>query len=484
MPIPVRLASPKPLPGVCSGLETEPRRLGTPNPLPSAGQRTSLAHHRFLVISGLMQASDRISISPLTGAPDASVTVPGSKSYTNRALLAAALACGRSTLSGALFSDDTHYMAQALNTLGISVHEDPKNCRFAVDGADGAVPDTEVELFVGNAGTAARFLTAMLALGPGRYRLDGVARMRERPMAHLIEALRGLGSTIDEHGSPGCFPITVSGRGRQPGEVRVQLPGNASSQFISGLLLAAPCAGSTVEIDVAGELVSKPYLDMTIDVMEAFGVGVECPQEYRRFRVASGQRYRGCDYAVEPDASAASYFFAAAAITGGRVRVEGLGTQSRQGDLGLVDILAKMGAQVEKQASSTTVTGTGELRGVEVDMKNLSDVAQTLAVVAPFASSPTRVTGIGFIRKKETDRVGAVVRELQRLGVRASEEADGYVIHPGPVHGGVVETYDDHRMAMSFALLGLRVPGITILDPACTSKTFPRYFEVLETLRA
>ncbi len=431
-----------------------------------------------------MQACDRISISPLTGAPDAKVTVPGSKSYTNRALLAAALARGSSTLTGALFSDDTRYMAQALNALGISVHQDPDRCRFEIEGADGAVPDTEVELFVGNAGTAARFLTAMLALGPGRYRLDGVERMRERPMAHLIEALRGLGIRIEEHGSPGCFPITISGRERQQGEARVRLPGSASSQFISGLLLASPYLGSVVEVEVDGELVSKPYLDMTIDVMQAFGAHVESVQPYQRFRVAAGQHYRGCEYAVEPDASAASYFFAAAAITGGRVRVEGLGTRSRQGDLGLVDILAKMGARVEKEADATTVTGTGQLRGVEVDMKNLSDVAQTLAVVAPFASSPTRVTGIGFIRKKETDRVGAVVRELQRLGARAEEEADGYTIHPGPVQGGEVETYDDHRMAMSFALLGLKIPGITILNPACTSKTFPHYFEVLETLRS
>jgi 3-phosphoshikimate 1-carboxyvinyltransferase len=216
--------------------------------------------------------------------------------------------------------------------------------------------------------------------------------------------------------------------------------------------------------------------------MGSFGVELEY-DDYTRFVVADGRGYVGTRYHVEPDASAASYFFAAAAICGGTVRVEGLGAQSQQGDLGLVDILAQMGADVDKQSDCTTVTGTGNLRGVEVDMKNLSDVAQTLAVVAPFASSPTTIKGIGFIRKKETDRIGAVVAELQRVGIRAQELEDGYKIWPGTPKGAQVHTYDDHRMAMSFALLGLKVAGIEILDPGCTSKTFPDYFEVLETLR-
>lgn len=306
--------------------------------------------------------------------------------------------------------------------------------------------------------------------------------MRERPMADMLSALRKLGATIEENGAPGCFPITVSGKGRSTGPIAVALPGSASSQFISGLVLSGPYFGGDVEVRVEGELVSKPYLDMTRAVMRDFGVEL-VNHDYHRFTIAHGQRYRGTNYNIEPDASAASYFFAAAAITGGTVTVEGLGSQSHQGDLNLVHILGQMGADVKQEPNRTTVTGTGTLRGIEVDMKNLSDVAQTLAVVAPFASGPVRITGIGFIRNKETDRVGFVVKELQRLGIDAVEEADGYVVKPGVPKPGSVHTYDDHRMAMSFALLGLRHPGITILNPACTSKTFPNYFDVLETLR-
>ncbi len=426
--------------------------------------------------------SDSIAIEPLNQTLDHSVTVPGSKSYTNRALMAAALAQGKTELSGALFSDDTKYMAKALNLLGIKTEADEAQHRFEVQGSAGVLPDLETEVFVGNAGTAARFLTASLALGPGQYRLDGVARMRQRPMDHLFEALRTLGVSITFHGNAGCFPATVSGRGRRRGDARFSLPGNASSQFISGLLLAAPCVGGRVQIDVEGELVSKPYLDMTADVMKSFGVDVE-NQGFRSFVVEADQTYRGTNYVVEPDASAASYFFAAAALLGGRVTVEGLGSESRQGDLKLVNILERMGARLEQEPNRTTVVGTGQLRGVEVDMKNLSDVAQTLAVIAPFAEGPTRITGIGFIRRKETDRVGAVVAELNRLGIHAVEEDDGYTIYPGVPNPAAIRTYDDHRMAMSFALIGLKAPGIVIQNPACTSKTFPNYFEVLDTLR-
>ncbi len=429
-----------------------------------------------------MSAEPAIEIKPLSGPVNASVKVPGSKSYTNRALAVAALAEGASHLSGALFSDDTKYMAAALNAVGIPVSQDSAACTFDVNGQGGRIADTNTEVFIGNAGTAARFLTAMLCLGAGRYRIDGVPRMRERPMADLLGALRELGADVQEHGAPGCFPLTVSGRGRKAGNVSVVLPGNASSQFISGLALAGPYFGGDVEVRVEGELVSKPYLDMTRAVMSDFGVEL-VNHDYERFTISAGQKYKATNYAIEPDASAASYFFAAAAITGGTVTVEGLGSQSRQGDLDIVHILGKMGAEVKQEPHRTTVRGTGVLKGVEVDMKNLSDVAQTLAVVAPFAESPVRITGIGFIRKKETDRVGFVVRELQKLGIDAFEEDDGYTVNPGVPKPGRVETYDDHRMAMSFALLGLRYPGITILNPGCTSKTFPHYFDVLETLR-
>jgi 3-phosphoshikimate 1-carboxyvinyltransferase len=429
--------------------------------------------------------ADSITIAPLgPGEVNARVRVPGSKSYTNRALMVAALARGHSKVTGALFSDDTRYMSAALNQLGARVSSDESATSFDVDGCDGQLTaaEAEIELFVGNAGTAARFLAASLALGQGSYRLDGVARMRERPMRDLFTALGLLGVAITEHGAPGCLPVTLSGRTRRAGDVRLPVPGNASSQFLSGLLLAAPYLGGEVVLEVVSELVSKPYLDLTTQVMASFGVNVE-QRGYEMFRVPAGQRYQGRDYEVEPDASAASYFFAAAAICNGRVTVEGLGTNTRQGDFRLVDILERMGARVEREAQRTTVIGTGTLRGVDVDMSDLTDVAQTLAMVAPFAVGPTRITGIGFIRHKETDRVGNVVKELTKLGISATEQEDGYTIEPGRPHAGSVETYDDHRMAMSFALLGLKQPGIQIENPACTSKTFPHYFNVLDQLR-
>lgn len=424
-----------------------------------------------------------ITIEPLgNGVLDATVTVPGSKSYTNRALMVAALADGESVIEGALFSDDTRYMSEALNVVGAEVSADASRSSFSVRGVAGRLAPVDADLFVGNAGTAARFLAASLGLGRGRYRLDGVPRMRQRPMKDLLTALRSLGIDAEEQGEPGCLPVVISGSSRVPGPATVRVRGDASSQFLSGLLLAAPYFGGDVAIEVTTELVSKPYLDLTASVMGSFGVSVG-NEDFRRFTVAGGQRYRGRRYRVEPDASAASYFFAAAAICGGRVTVEGLGTDTKQGDYRLVDILESMGAKVERESNRTTVIGTGTLHGVEVDMGDASDVAQTLAIVAAFARGPTRIAGIGFIRHKETDRVANVVKELEKLGIRAVEEPDGYVVEPGIPRPGEVETYDDHRMAMSFALLGLKHPGITIVNPACTSKTFPAYFEALEALR-
>ena len=307
--------------------------------------------------------------------------------------------------------------------------------------------------------------------------------MRERPIAPLLDALASLGVKVECLGAPGCVPVRVHGGALVGGKVRVA--GDVSSQYISGLMMGAPRMRDGLTLDIDGELVSRPYVAMTEQALRDFGAQLTREGE-RRFVIPGGQHLVGRSYRVEPDASAASYFFAAAAITGGRVIVPGLGTRSLQGDRNLVHILARMGCRVREGEDFTELTGptAGGLQGVEVDMADLSDVAQTLAVVAPFASSPTRITGIGFIRRKETDRIGAVVRELTRLGVQAQEEEDGYTIHPGVPQPGVVDTYDDHRMAMSFALLGLARPGIVIRDPACVAKTFPRYFEVLETLRS
>jgi 3-phosphoshikimate 1-carboxyvinyltransferase len=418
-------------------------------------------------------------ITAITRPCDATITVPGSKSYTNRALILAALARGTSRLSGALFSDDSRYMAGALSELGVAVQGDPAASRFEVHGTGGVITRDRASVFIGNAGTAARFLPPMMALGHGSYTLDGNAAMRARPIGPLLSALRTLGAEAVSVNGDDCPPIRVDARGLRGGTAR--LPGGVSSQYFSALLMCAPYTREGITLEVDGDLVSKPYLDITAQAMEAFGVGM-VNDGYRRFRVDGGQAYRATAYAVEPDASGASYFFAAAAVTGGKVVVPGLGSRSLQGDLGFVRILERMGCAVRQTESETEVRGAERLHGVEVDMRDLSDTAQTLAAVAPFADSPTRITGIGFIRKKETNRVAAVVRELTRLGIHADEEPDGMIIHPGMPRAGTVATYDDHRMAMSFAVLGLRAPGIEIADPGCVAKTFPDFFEVLAVL--
>lgn len=425
--------------------------------------------------------SDARVIQPLEHPLRARVRPPGSKSYTNRALVLAALADGTSVLEGALFSDDTRYMAAALRQLGLRVEADEVARTFEVEGGGGRVPSREAKVFIGNAGTAARFLPVLMALGEGSYELDGVPRMRERPIGPLLEALVELGAGVRAKHDDGRVPLAIEAHGVEGGQV--QIPGSLSSQYITGLLLGGPYMRQGLEIEVEGELVSRPYVEMTLAAMRAFGVEGQ-REDWRRFTVAPG-KYTGRRYAVEPDASAASYFFGAAAITGGEVTVDGLGRHSLQGDLNLVHMLEQMGCQVEQGDSHTTVRGPAEgrgLRGVEVNMTDLSDVAQTLAVVAAFAEGPTVIDGIGFIRRKETDRVGATATELRRLGATVEELDDGLRITPAPLHGATVQTYEDHRMAMSFALAGLRVPGILIADPGCTSKTFPDFFEVLDGL--
>ncbi|MEM7340319.1 MAG: 3-phosphoshikimate 1-carboxyvinyltransferase [Actinomycetota bacterium] len=418
-----------------------------------------------------------LAIEPLIARPDVTVAVPGSKSHTNRALACAALADGRSQLDGALFAEDTWAMINALGNLGLDVDANPDRVEIVVDGCGGALPAGPRRLDVAQSGTTGRFLLATLALGEGPYVLDGDEQLRARPFGPLVHALRTLGASIDGD----RLPLTVNGGA---GGGRVELGGSVSSQFLSGLLMAAPCAataGADVVIELTDELVSVPYVALTLATMATFGVDVDHSADHQRFRVPA-QRYRATDAAIEPDASAASYFFAAAAITGGRVRIPGLSAATVQGDLRFVDILAEMGAEVTYEPDAVTVVGR-ELRGVTVDMRDCSDVAQTLAMVATFASEPTTITGIGFIRHKETDRVSAVVDELTKLGITAVSDADGFTVHPGVPTPGAVATYRDHRMAMSFALLGLVHPGIVIEDPDCVAKTFPDYFSVLDRLR-
>jgi len=421
-----------------------------------------------------------MEVTPAVGPIDAVAVIPGSKSITNRALLVAALAEGESLLTGALYSDDTTYMAAALNALGLAVDSDPDGESFRVHGGGGTFPVKEADLFVGNAGTAMRFLTAALPLGEGRFRIDGIPRMRKRPIAPLLKALNDLGADAVSEDSTGCPPVVVNASGLPGGSCA--MTGDQSSQYFSAILLAAPYARSGVEITVIGDLVSKPYMPMTAAVMTAFGVDVELDNEHwRTFRVAPGQKYTGRSFQIEPDASNASYFFAAAAVTGGRVRVNGLGKHSTQGDLHFVDVLAAMGAHVTVADDYVEVVGppVGDLRGVDLDLNAISDTAQTLAAIAPFANSPTTFRGVEHARLKETDRVGALATELRRLGQQVEERPDGLTITPKPVVPADIVTYDDHRMAMSFAITALRAPGVRILDPGCTAKTFPDFFDRL-----
>lgn len=418
------------------------------------------------------------AIEPLPGPLDATVVVPGSKSITNRALVVAALAEGTSVLSGALHADDTEAMICALCALGIPVTTEAETGALRVEGVSGRVPPGPAHLDARLSGTTARFLLPLLALGSGSYLLDGGPPLRRRPMGSLVRALRGLGAEVGET-DPGHLPLTVRARGLRGGSIR--LPGSMSSQFASGLLMSGPAMAAGLHVELEPPFVSQPYLALTTATMAGFGATVEGDAEHG-FTVAPGT-YRGRHLDIEPDASAASYFFAAAALCGGRVRVPGLGSNSTQGDLVFVDILAAMGAEVSREPAAVEVTGGVGLRGVDVDMADCSDMAQTLAAVAVFASSPTRVRGIGFVRGKETDRIAAVVTELRRCGIEAEEEDDGFVVHPGRPRPTSIETYDDHRMAMSFTLLGLRVPGIEIADAECVAKTFPGFFEAMDGLR-
>lgn len=429
-----------------------------------------------------------MKINPVLHPLNAVVRVPGSKSLTNRALLIASLANETTRLTNALFSDDSHYFSKALQTLGFDVQLDEADHSMTVRGLGGKIPAAEAELFIGNAGTAARFLSAFLTLGNGEYILDGDPRMRERPIGDLVEALTQLGATINplSHleggGAKGiCPPIKITSNGLRGGKTRIA--GDLSSQFLSAILMVAPYARSPVEIELATELNSKPYVDMTIAVMKDFDVEIErCG--YSKFAVHPASYTSPSTYAIESDASAASYFFAAPAICGGTVKVENISRKSVQGDIGFLDVLQRMGCTVEESNESLSVTGNSPLNGIDIDMRDIPDTAQTLAAVAPFASSPTRIRGIASARAKETDRVHAACTELSRLGVRVEEHTDGMTIYPcRTFKPASIQTYNDHRMAMAFSLIGLRFDGVTIENPSCVSKTFPDYFKVLETLR-
>ena len=424
---------------------------------------------------------EQVGILPLGHPVDAVVQVPGSKSVTNRALLVAALADGVSVVRNPLFSDDPYYLLDTLVRLGLEVQADGETGEVRVGGCGGEIPRGDVEAFVGNAGTVARFLPPALALGPGPYTVDGVPRMRERPIRPLVDAMRRLGAAVDYAGTDGRFPLIVRGGGLEGGETPVE--GAGSSQFVSGLLMAAPYARRTVNLDVQGRE-RWPYVGITVEVMRRFGVEVGVSEGFGGLEIEPGE-YRARGFEVEPDASVASYFMALAAVTGGRVRVPGLGAGSLQGDLRFAEVLGRMGCEVDLGEEAIEVRGPGRLRGVEVDMNAFSDTMMTLAAIAPFASTPTTITNVGHARHQETDRISAVATELGRLGVEVQEGRDGVRILPGPLRPAVVETYGDHRVAMAFAVAGLAAenPVVTIRDPSCVTKTFPGYFDTLESLR-
>ncbi|MCC6580000.1 MAG: 3-phosphoshikimate 1-carboxyvinyltransferase [Phycisphaeraceae bacterium] len=428
------------------------------------------------------------TIKPVTGPLTATVRPPGSKSLTNRAMLLAALAQGRSRLGGVLEADDARFMRQALMSLGFAITAGDVPDERVVEGQAGGIPASKATLHVGNAGTAYRFLTAACCLGQGEYELDGVPRMRERPIAQLVQPLRQLGARIEYLGQDGYPPLRVLASGLRGGEVT--LTTTLSSQYISALLHIGPYCGNGLTLRFDGPITSEPYVRMTLATMAAFGVEVEAEPGLRRIAIQPGQ-YVGRDYAIEPDASAASYFLAAAAIVpGSKITIEGLGFRSVQGDAGFAEVLQRMGAAVVCESDRITVIGPrpGErLRGIDVNLNAMPDMAQTLAVVALYAHGRTTIRDVGNLRVKETDRLAALQNELTKLGAKVVIEGDDLVIDPpaaGPSvgEGAIIETYDDHRMAMSFAVASLVTPGVVIADPRCVDKTYPRFFDDLAKL--
>jgi 3-phosphoshikimate 1-carboxyvinyltransferase len=421
----------------------------------------------------------------LTLAPAAAlaghITLPGSKSISNRALLLAALAAGTTRIENLLVSDDTRRMLAALEALGVALERDERSC--LVVGRGGPLVDTDIalELDLGLAGTALRPLLAALTTGRGRFVLDGTARMRERPIGPLVDALRQLGARIEYPGEEGFPPVRVTGTGLSGGNVR--MPGDLSSQFLTSLLLATPLARSRVVVDIDGEQVSKPYLRMTLAMMRRFGVEVR-ERDLTHFEIEPAAYRSPGTYLVEGDASSATYFLAAGAIAGSGVTVTGIGADSVQGDVAFVDVLAEMGAEVEREPASITVR-PGPLRGVDLDLNALPDAAMTVAVLALFAQGPTTIRNIYNWRVKETDRLAAMSTELRKLGATVVEGIDFISITPpAKIKPAEIDTYGDHRMAMCFSLACLAGVPVTIRDPDCVSKTFPEFFSEFEALRA
>ncbi len=405
------------------------------------------------------------------------VKVPGSKSITNRALLLAMLADGESHLTGAQFSEDSSHFLQCLSDLSFDVASQPKTGEVSVHGLSGRLPVKKASLYVGSAGTAARFLSAVLGVSEGEFFLDASEQMKKRPMAPLLSALQSVGCDISFAEKEGYFPFTLHARGFQNTDLTIDI--DKSSQFLSALLIAAPLAKEDVKIKVEGTH-GMAYIEMTCRMMEQFGVRTEHPSP-DTFLIKAGQTYRAQDYAIEPDVSAACYFYALAALSGCSIIVDGVPEHSLQGDTEFLSILKKMGCLVTRTNEGICVTGpSGRLHGLTVDMSACSDQAITLAAIAPFADSPVTITGIGHIRGQESDRLSAIAENLTAMGIRCEERADSITIYPGMPKPAHIKTHDDHRLAMGFAITGLFAEGIVIENPSCCKKTFAEFFECLE----
>ena len=405
----------------------------------------------------------------------ATLTLPGSKSYTHRALMAAALAAGESVLTNALAAEDTELTAQALAQLGAGI--DWQGTTIRVTGRNGRWLPAALPIYLGNSGTSMRFLTALAALGEGQYLLTGTERLCQRPLGELLEALAQAGVRAVSDRGDGCPPVRVTG-GLTGG--RTQLSGGTSSQYLSALLFIGPLAPAGLAIDITGELVSRPYVDLTLEVLGNFGISYY-REGYRYFELPGGQSYLPREYEIEADASSASYFWAAAALTGGRVTITNLSLESSQGDAAFPEVLGRMGCAVESTPAGLTVRG-GPLQGVTVDMATMPDLVPTLAVLAAFAAGDTVITGVAHLRHKESDRLAAVATELAKMGIAVRETADGLIIRGGTPRGALIHTYNDHRIAMSFAVAGLKTPGVTIEDPECVAKSFPEFWQFFRRL--
>jgi len=421
-----------------------------------------------------------IEIQPISNI-DVSIEVPGSKSLTQRALIAAALAKGTSRLLGPLESEDTRYSSQALMQMGIAMD---KEQAWQVHGNGGLIQPSAEPIFLGNNGTATRFLTSVASLGHSSYLIDGDPRMHQRPIGPLMTALRGWGVDITATRGTDCPPLAINGRGIAGGTTI--LPEGKSSQYLSSLLLVAPYAEKPAVLQVEGEVLSKPYVAMTLSVMDAFGIAVECTADFSSFSIPQGC-YRAREYRIEGDASNASYFWAAAAVTGGRVTVSNVPVPSLQGDAMLVPLLGRMGCEVTRTGNGITLQGAPRLEGIKVDMGDMPDVVPTLAVVAAFAEGQTVIENIAHLRIKECDRLSAVVTELTKLGVQVEEHPSSMIINGNGgkgLKGAVIETYDDHRMAMSLSVAGLRIPGVRITGEECVAKSFPDFWQRFALLAA